>query len=217
MADSTVGSVSDFINAMNASAGTSRKDDQNLSMEDFFQLMVAQLKNQDMFNPADNSQLVDQMAQFSMVTALTDIQELSNVTYSMSLIGKEATVAFITDNGVMESVTGLIEGVNLYGGSAEVVIDGDSYGLSNVMTVRDVDGQRGESSLTSNAGLIGMYATAMRATDEGAETVSGIIEMLRLVSGEVKAYIGGKSFSLGELSEISAAPAQAEESESESE
>ncbi|MDR2088123.1 MAG: hypothetical protein LBP73_02080 [Clostridiales Family XIII bacterium] len=200
MAES-VNNVSNLVASMNAS-GTSRKDSQNLSMEDFFQLMVAQLQNQDMFAPTDNSQMINQMAQFSMVNALTDLQKLTSTTYSLSLIGKLATVAFITEEGEMQSVAGVVEGVNLFNGAAEVIINGASYGLSNVMSVVDAS----ENSLVSNAGLIGMLATAMRGTDTGMETVRGAIEQLKLADGEVWAYIGGKAYALHELSELSAAP-----------
>jgi flagellar basal-body rod modification protein FlgD len=202
MADS-VSSVSDFINQVNAAGGTTRKDDQSLSMDDFFQLMVAQLQNQDMFNPTDNSDMINQMAQFSMVNALSDLQELSSVTYSMSLIGKLATVAYMK-NGQMYSDSGIISGVNLFNGSAEVVIGNEAYGIANVMSITDPsDSKGGEGSLVSNAGLIGMYATAMQATDEGVETVRGRIEMLRLVDDEVKAYIGNRAFLLRELTALS--------------
>ncbi|MDR2770921.1 MAG: hypothetical protein LBB57_02660 [Clostridiales Family XIII bacterium] len=209
MADSTVSGVSDFLQSMNAS-GTSRKDDQNLSMDDFFQLMVAQLQNQDMFSPADDTQFINQMAQFSMVNALMDMQELSQVTYSMSLIGKQATVAFMNDEGEMKSVTGIVEGVNLFNGAAEVVIGGEAYGMANIMTVADVSGDKGGSALASNAGLIGMYATVLRSTGSGVETVRGIIEQLKLADDELWAYIGGNAYRLRELAELSAAQDAAE-------
>jgi flagellar basal-body rod modification protein FlgD len=204
MAD-TVSGVSDFLNQMASTSGASRKDDQSLTMDDFFQLMVAQLQNQDMFNPTDNTQLVNQMAQFSMVNALSDMQELTSVTYSMSLIGKQAVVAFVDDNGQMQSVSGLVEGVNLYNGAAEVIVGGEAYGIANVMSVTDANGSTGDNALVSNAGLIGMLATAMRGTDEGSETVRGVIEQLRIVDDEVRAYIDGKAYYLRELTELSAA------------
>ncbi|MDR1246310.1 MAG: hypothetical protein LBK57_04705 [Clostridiales Family XIII bacterium] len=204
MADS-ISSVSEFINQVNAAGVTTRKDDQSLSMDDFFQLMVAQLQNQDMFNPTDNSEMVNQMAQFSMVNALSDMQELSSVTYSMSLIGKLATVAYMKD-GQMYSDSGVISGVNLFNGAAEVIIGNASYGIANVMSVTDPTKAGGESSLVSNAGLVGMYATALQSTDAGVETVRGVIEMLRLVDDEVKAYIDGRAFSLRELTALSEEP-----------
>ena len=59
----------------------------SLNMDDFLKLMVAQLQNQDMNNTADTSQYTTQMAQFSMVQALTDLTEL---TKSYQKLGEEA-------------------------------------------------------------------------------------------------------------------------------
>jgi len=71
----------------------------SLSMDDFLQLLVAQLKNQDMYNTMDNSEYMAQMAQFSMLQAITDMSELSMTSYGVSLIGKEVTVARIGSDG----------------------------------------------------------------------------------------------------------------------
>jgi flagellar basal-body rod modification protein FlgD len=215
MADSTVSGTSDLLRSMGLSgtSGTvSGTEEQNLTMDDFFQLMVAQLQNQDMFNPTDNTEFISQMAQFSMVSALTDMQELTSVTYSLSLIGKQATVAFVTDTGELQSLTGVVEGVNLYNGAAEVVINGEAYGIANVMSVGTNTGASGESLLASNAGLIGMIAAVMRATDTGVETVRGVIEQLKLVDDELWAYIGGNAYRLSELAELSAASETADAS-----
>ena len=107
-----------------------------LSMDDFFTLLTAQLSNQDMSNPVKDNEFISQMAQFSMVQALADLNKMSATSYSVGLIGKEATVASLDDAGVMQSHTGIVEGVTLYNGSAEVILDGASYPISNVMEVK---------------------------------------------------------------------------------
>ncbi|MEI8216975.1 MAG: hypothetical protein WCF96_07735, partial [Eubacteriales bacterium] len=38
--------------------------------------------------------------------------------------------------GVMQSHTGIVEGVTLYNGNAEVILDGASYPISSVMEVK---------------------------------------------------------------------------------
>ncbi len=107
----------------------------NLTMDDFFTLMVAQMSNQDMYNTVDNTEFMAQMAQFSMVQALADLNSMSQTAYSVNLVGKEATVAYSDDNGELISVTGIVDGVNLFNGDAEVVINGTPYALSSVMKV----------------------------------------------------------------------------------
>lgn len=122
--------------SINRTGGTSSSNS-TLSMDDFFKLMVEQLKNQDMYNTQDSTEFIAQMAQFSMVQALADLSELSMTSYGVSLIGKEATVAQIGDDGKVNSIKGIVESVNFYNGSTQVVVDGKSYALSSVMSVQE--------------------------------------------------------------------------------
>ena len=45
----------------------------SLGQEDFLKLMTTQLQNQDPFAPMDNGDFIAQMAQFSTVTGITEI------------------------------------------------------------------------------------------------------------------------------------------------
>lgn len=116
-------------------ATSTKKTGTSLDMDDFLKLMVAQLKNQDMNNTADTSQYTTQMAQFSMVQALTELNEMTKTAYSMSLIGKEITLAENASDGSLHVVAGTVEGVNLYNGDAQVIVNGVSYPMSSIMEV----------------------------------------------------------------------------------
>jgi len=89
-----------------------------------------------MFNTVDDTQFISQMAQFSMVQALSEMSKASATAYSMSLIGKEATIAVPQDDGTILAKTGIVDSVILYGGSPELEIDGERYKLNSVMEVR---------------------------------------------------------------------------------
>lgn len=119
------------------SKNTGRTESNSLSMDDFFSLMVAQLSNQDMNNTMDNSQFLAQMAQFSMVQALTDLNAMSQTSYSVGLIGKEVTVAENNSDGSLSTVKGIVESVNLFNGDAKIVVEGTQYDLSSVMIVSE--------------------------------------------------------------------------------
>ena len=130
-------SVSPYARPATATEKSTTKNSSNtLAMDDFFKLMVAQLSNQDMNNPMDNSQFITQMAQFSMVQALSDLSDMSSTAYSVGLIGKEVTVAKSNKDGTLSSVTGIVEGVTLYNGAAKVVVEGSSYDFSSIMVVK---------------------------------------------------------------------------------
>ena len=102
-----------------------------LGQEQFFELMMAQLKNQDPMEPMDNGEFLGQMAQFSTVTGIEGMQEslesltqtyaTSQTLQATQLVGQEV---LIEDTGIElnedESVNGAFE---LEAGSGDVKLD----------------------------------------------------------------------------------------------
>ena len=71
-----LGSVSGTDTPYKTGAYTVEPNDKNtLSMTGYFQLLAAQLQNQDMSNPMDNSELMAQMTQMAMVQSLTTMTD----------------------------------------------------------------------------------------------------------------------------------------------
>ena len=67
--------------ATSAATSGSGKGLEQMDQSDFIALMIAQMKNQDPFEPVDNSQMVAQMAQFS---SLAGISEMSSTLKSIA-------------------------------------------------------------------------------------------------------------------------------------
>lgn len=98
--DASILSKLGISNASTAQAAESSKD--KLGQKDFLRLMVAQLKNQDPLKPMENGDFLGQMAQFSSVTGLQDLQasfnQLAGVMQSnqalqaSALVGRSALV-----------------------------------------------------------------------------------------------------------------------------
>lgn len=128
-----------------------------LTTDDYWKLMAAQLQYQDMSNPMNNSEMMNQMVQMSSMSAMSKLSEavanfsvvtnnLSTVTltsYSTGMIGKKVTVA-ITEKDeetgetiVKEKIQGIVTGVDLTG-TTSVYVDGKRYELSQIMAVGDV-------------------------------------------------------------------------------
>lgn len=110
-----------------------------LGKQDFLQLLVAQLRNQDPLRPMEDREFITQLAQFrtletminleERVQALAAVQAFSQAT---ALIGK--TVEARRPDGT--SVVGVVTEVSLTGDGPRLLVDGQSVELSQIVTVR---------------------------------------------------------------------------------
>lgn len=88
----------------------------DLDVDQFLGLLIAELQNQDPLNPMDNSELVQQIGQIREISATNQLSETlsavllgQNVTTASSLIGKE--VSALTDD--LENITGVVDRVSV--------------------------------------------------------------------------------------------------------
>ena len=138
MSTSAISSYLTTYNASSANSAASTEETENsLSMDDFITLLVAQLQNQDMNNTTDTSEMMAQMAQYSMVEAITEMNQQSQTASSFGLIGKGVTVTSTSDSGVQTTDSGVVDGVTLYNGEAKLVVNGKSYAVDEVTEVFD--------------------------------------------------------------------------------
>ena len=111
---------------------------QTLGQGDFLKLMTAQMKNQDPFEPVDNTQMVAQMAQFS---SLAGISEMST---TLKAIADKLGSTSTADAMAYVGRTVLTEGPTAYGRAdggiaGAVELSGDVQSAS--VTISDANGQ----------------------------------------------------------------------------
>lgn len=112
-----------------------KKTSVDMDMTDFLTLMVAQLQNQSIDETADTSQMLSQLVQMQMITALTNMTEASVMSYASSLVGKEVTVVTYDGSKAKETIIEVM-GTGTYGGEQVIFSkEGDMYYLNEVMTV----------------------------------------------------------------------------------
>ncbi len=159
MAVDGVSGSSNLYNELLATQTSAVADNSQMSMDDFWQLLAAQLQYQDMTNPMSNSEMMSQMTQMATMNAMSQVSNavanfatvtnnLSQVTltsYSTGLLGKEVTVATLDDDGkVIGEEKGVVTGVDLTGAQS-VYVNGKKYSLSQIMSVGEVpeEGEKG--------------------------------------------------------------------------
>jgi flagellar basal-body rod modification protein FlgD len=119
--------------AANATANSS--SDSTISKDEFLQLFVTQLKNQDPLNPMDSAGFTAQLAQFSSLEQLTNINDgvtsllayensLQNAV-AASLIGKQVGYQVKGADGNAGDVQhGTVTGITFDSGKTSFIVDG---------------------------------------------------------------------------------------------
>jgi len=113
------------------SSDTVSGSQQTLTQNDFLQLLVAQMQNQDPLNPQSDTQMAAQMAQFTSLTQSSAMSSSLSMLQANSLIG--STVSLQVDPKTTAS--GVVQGVVLNGTTPQVIVNGTNYNLSQVISV----------------------------------------------------------------------------------
>ena len=169
-----------------------------MGKDDFFKMMIAQLQHQDPLNPLDGTDFTAQLAQFSSLEQLTNIndqleilglyQASLNNAQSISLIGKEITAIgdIIKVDGASADLT-----YNLSESAEQVTVKIYDEEANLVDTLELGSQQEGENSVTWDCGGIasGNYTFEVSAIDANGDAISGYT----LITGKVTgiAFKGG--------------------------
>jgi flagellar basal-body rod modification protein FlgD len=120
---------------------------------DFLKLLVAQLQYQDPMNPTDNSQFMQQQAQFATVEGINNLQSTmksmqaqNELASSVGLIGKQ--VSYPKSDGTLAS--GVVSAVNAGSdGSVTVTVGGVNVDPTTITQVADDPNGTSETQVLS--------------------------------------------------------------------
>lgn len=153
-----------------------------ISSEAFLKLLAAQMSNQDVMNPTDNTEYMSQLAQFSSLQAMTTLSEtatsqldafntLSQISYAQygaSLVGKNVVVGYLDDSGKYIEDTGVVTSTNFASGVYTVTVNDKKYNLSSVMEVNSVEKTDVSAATETNTDTI---SPTQAATETSAYTI----------------------------------------------
>ena len=162
---------------------SAKSNDKNtLSIESYFKLLSAQLANQDMTSPMDNSEMMAQMTQMAMVQSLgtmtTNMKQemaLTKTSYLAGLIGKDVSAKVpeaeqkANPNAPKEK-SGVIASVNLTGDEPSFRLQGDvtDYPLESLLMVR----QAGTAAATTTDSAVTAPVASAATTAPGASAAT---------------------------------------------
>lgn len=116
---------------------------QTLDQSDFLTLLTAQLKNQDPFNPTDNTQMVAQMAQFSQLSATSEMSStLKSINDKLGSTSTSDALAYVGKNVLTagnvaygRTTGGLAGSIELAGDASDVTVTIQNANGQNLKTM----------------------------------------------------------------------------------
>jgi flagellar basal-body rod modification protein FlgD len=216
------------VNAINSAGAAQSTSSQGvLGKNDFLKLLITQLRNQDPLNPMEGTEFAAQLAQFSSLEQMTNIntnltsslesttiltQAISNA-LSTTMIGKEvkAAVSQITYGGSGE----VRLGYTLPSAAAKVVVRIQDATGSTVRTIAASGLTKGDNKYTwdgkndsGTAVQAGQYRISVEATDADGNTLStssfvyGLVSSVRFKSTGTMFVVDGMEIPLSQVLEI---------------
>ncbi len=180
---------------------TSNRNTGDLGKDDFLNLLVTQLRYQDPLNPTDDKEFIAQMAQFSSLEQMQNLNTSFSATKAYSLIGKSilANVVDPTTKEITE-VAGDVSSVSFIGGKYYVVVRGTEVSVDDIVEVTEGT-YASQSNLSQFTNLIGCNVNGIVYNPEDGDMikVTGTVKSLQKGVYEDYAVMDGVSVEIAGL------------------
>ena len=111
-------------------------DDLNkLGKDSFLKLLCAQMENQDPMQPQSNTEWVSQLATYSSLEQMQNLNATIANSQAYGLIGQEVVMAAKDSDGHETTVSGKVDFVSVKGNKSYLSIDGNLYPASDLQSV----------------------------------------------------------------------------------
>ena len=112
----------------------------SLGKQEFLQLLVAQMQYQDPLEPTSNTEYISQLATFSQVEQLENLNASYSNTQAFTLVGQTVTVSSTnSETGSVTTKEGVVDYVVMEKGKAYLSIDGALYPADELSKIKSVD------------------------------------------------------------------------------
>lgn len=123
-------------NRGNKSQSSDRAVGGELGKDEFLQLLVCQMKNQDPLEPEKDTQFIAQLAQFSALEQMQNLNETAVNSQAFGLVGKAVVLNTKSTNGSITEVQGVVDYIAVKNGTAQLSVNGQLYSIDDLVEVK---------------------------------------------------------------------------------
>jgi flagellar basal-body rod modification protein FlgD len=185
-----------------SSKANERKTGGELGKNDFLNLLVTQLRYQDPMKPVDDKEFIAQMAQFSSLEQMQNMNTTLAQSHAYSLIGKQVK-AILTDETtkVQSAVEGEVTSIKMAGSKAFAVVNGKDIPIDKISDVTDKAHTTQNSNLAQYTNLIGFNVKGAVYDSETSNLigVSGLVKAIQKGLYEDYAVLDGVNVEVGDI------------------
>ncbi len=176
---------------------TERTASSELGKDDFLNLLVTQLKYQDPLQPMDDKEFIGQMAQFSSLEQMQNLNSSFSSVKAFNLIGK-TVVANVSDDstGETKTVTGEVTSVKMSAGKTYVIVDDQEIEVDKIVNVYDnadaLDSTKGTDDISKYTNFIGFNVDSfLKGDNDEKVNVEGVVRTVKNIDNETAAILDG--------------------------
>jgi len=108
---------------------------QALGKDEFMQILVAQLRFQDPLRPLDDREFISQMAQFSSLEQMQNLNSEFSKTKAIEMVGKFITARLENSNSNDDLFSGIVDSVRFENGRIFAVVGDTLVNIEDVVSV----------------------------------------------------------------------------------
>lgn len=181
----------------------------SLGKDAFLNLLVTQLRYQDPLNPSSDKDFLAQMAQFSSLEQMQNLNKSSSMSQAYGLIGKVVKGTLVNETTLeTQLVEGFADAVSMKNGKTYINVNGKDIELDKITDVSYVDFDSANLDYAKKANAISLIGKIVKGTTIDATTKTsvpfeGLATAVETKNGITYVRVNGKDVEFEKITNVS--------------
>lgn len=183
------GQVVDTSASTQSLSNATKKNNSALDKEAFLQLLVAQMKYQDPLEPTSNTEYISQLATFSSLEEMQNLNSTMEATQAAELVGKQVIIKVTSATGETTYETGRVDYIVRENGKTYLSVNNGLYSIEDLDTVVDEDYLNATNAATAFQYMVATLPSVQQLSLSDKDKVEAVREYYDNLSDYQKLYI----------------------------